>query len=250
MSLGGWLIYARYTQVMPQPTIFFLNDVVLPQQDQKVLVFAPHPDDETVAVGGYIAQSIKNNAVVHIVLVTNGNKHGLEEQRYDEFKKATSILGVPEENLIFLNYPDTQLKKEDENKLLQDFKTQIDKFNPDIILYPNTQDRHPDHSTTAKIIEEILKQENQKRVSYQYLVHHYHFPQPEKYDPSLYLLPPISMIDFDKKWQRFMLSQEIEDQKNEAVFSYKTQLRELVPRRLLLSMVRQNELFSIDKNGN
>jgi len=248
-GFGGWLIYARYTQVMPQPTIYFLNDVVLPQQGQKVLVFSPHPDDETIGVGGYITQSVKNGAIVQIILVTNGNKHGLEEKRYDEFKKATSILGVPEENLIFLNYPDGKLQKENEDKLFEDFKSQIDEFNPNIIIYPNSQDQHPDHFTTAKVVEKILKERYQKIISYQYLIHHPCFPQPQKYDPSFFLLPPISMISFDKEWQRFMLPQEIEDQKNEAVLSYKSQLKTPFARRLLLAMIRQNELFSLDKTN-
>ena len=60
---------------------------------QKVLVFSPHPDDESIAVGGYIAQSIENGADVRIVLVTNGDWHHKEAVRYAEFKKATGILG-------------------------------------------------------------------------------------------------------------------------------------------------------------
>jgi hypothetical protein len=34
------------------------------QKDQKVLVFSPHPDDETIAAGGYIIKSVKNGADV------------------------------------------------------------------------------------------------------------------------------------------------------------------------------------------
>lgn len=248
--LAGWLLYARYTQVMPQPTIFLLNDVVLPKQGQKVVIFSPHPDDETIGAGGYIVQSIKNGSTVYIVLVTDGNKHGLEKKRYEEFEKATYILGIPKENLVFLNYPDGKLQKENENDLLQNFKIWINKFSPDIIIYPDKNDHHPDHFTTSKVVEEILKQNKQKINSYQYLVHHPRFPQPQKFDPSLFLLPPISMINFNKEWQRLILNQEIEDQKNEAVLSYKTQLKEIIPRQLLLSLIRKNELFSIEKNGN
>ena len=85
--------------VMAQDAAAALPDVVMPQSGQRVLVFSPHPDDESIGIGGYIAQSIENGAIVEIVLVTNGDFHGNEQVRYAEFKKATHILGVPESNL-------------------------------------------------------------------------------------------------------------------------------------------------------
>lgn len=60
--------------VLPQPTIYFLDDVALPEPAQVVLVFVPHPDDETAGAGGYIAASIRNGATVKIVLITDGGK--------------------------------------------------------------------------------------------------------------------------------------------------------------------------------
>jgi LmbE family N-acetylglucosaminyl deacetylase len=48
-----------------------------------VLVFVPHPDDETIAVGGFIIKSVENNASVKIVTIMNGNWKGEEKKRYD-----------------------------------------------------------------------------------------------------------------------------------------------------------------------
>ena len=39
----------------------------------RVLVFAPHPDDETLAVGGLIHRLTKEGVPVRIVFITNGD---------------------------------------------------------------------------------------------------------------------------------------------------------------------------------
>src|SRR5262245_15384239 len=39
----------------------------------RVLVFAPHPDDETLAVGGLIYRLTKSGVPVRVVFVTNGD---------------------------------------------------------------------------------------------------------------------------------------------------------------------------------
>jgi len=236
--------------VLPQVAICLLDDVTLPGPAQVVLVFSPHPDDETIAAGGYIAASIMEGATVKIVLVTDGGKSPLNNPntRYLEFKKASAILGVPENDLIFLGLPDGNLRKLDPEFLSVTLREQIDTYNPDFIIYPDPRDDHPDHSTIGAIIQQILEEDPLYRVAYAYIVHHQMFyPQPRRYDPNLYLLPPIGLIDFDTPWQRFMLSQEIQDIKQEAIYAYGSQLRNPTLRSLLLSSIRKNELFSVQE---
>src|SRR5665648_541600 len=163
---AGIFWYIRTNPVMPQLTIYFLNDVKLPEKDQKVMVFSPHPDDETIACGGYIAESVQRGAEVKIVLVTDGDKHGLKDLRYSEFKTATSVLGVPVNHLIFLNYPDGRLAQQNQTELEKAFQNQIDSYYPDIILYPHPSDKHPDHVTTSKIVEKILENSSDKKIAY------------------------------------------------------------------------------------
>lgn len=245
------IAYYSGNEVMPQSAILFLNDVSIPQAGQKVLVFSPHPDDETLGAGGYIAASEQRGATVYIVLVTDGNKHHLKNQRYLEFQNATAVLGVSPKNLVYLNYPDGTLQKQDKNILTTQFEQQIKKINPDFLLYPYPQDMHPDHAVTGQIAQEIEdSQMFHPMVDYQYLVHHNVFPQPKKYRPDLYLLPPVKLVSFDKEWQRFMLSPEIEQKKDNAVNTYKTQLKMPFLRSLLLSLVRRNELFVTDGGQN
>jgi LmbE family N-acetylglucosaminyl deacetylase len=243
---AGIFWYIRTNPVMPQLTIYFLNDIKLPEKGQKVMVFSPHPDDETIACGGYIAESVQRGAEVKIVLVTDGNKHGLKDLRYSEFKTATSVLGVPVDHLIFLNYPDGKLAQQSQAEIEKIFQNQIDSCNPDIILYPHPSDKHPDHATTGIIVEKILGYSPNKKIAYKYLVHHDLYPRPKKYAPDLYTLPPISLISVDGGWERLMLSEETESLKQKALKSYQSQLKNPLLKNLLESSIRKNELFAVE----
>ena len=247
--ISAGLIYAKLNQIMPQSTVFFLNDVSAPQKDQTVLVFSPHPDDESLGTGGYIIRSVENGAKIKIVLVTDGNKHGLKDKRYQEFRTATNTLGVTEDNLVFLNYPDGKLSSQNQNELYNKFKEVIISDNPNVVIFPHIQDSHPDHATTGKVVEKILQDLGKENIGYQYLVHDEHFPQPKKYSPDSYLLPPVDMVSFDKEWQRLILNKEEENRKQNAVESYKSQFKTPFLKRLMFSMIRKNEIYSITGGG-
>lgn len=240
----SWVIYIRKTQVMPQSTIYFMDNVTLPNANQRVLIFSPHPDDETISVGGYIKMSKQRHAAVHIVLVTDGDKRHLEKIRYQEFRRSTSMLGLSDPDLIFLNYPDGRLATINYRHVYQRLQKQIAIYQPDIIIYPNPADTHPDHATTGKIVQKIILNEKLPVVSYEYLVHHPRFPQPKKLIFNAYLLPPVSMATWGQKWQRLLLPKEVEQTKYQALLSYRSQLRVPLLRSLMLSSIRQNELFS------
>ena len=243
---AGLFWYIKTNSVMPQMAIYFLNDVKLPEKGQKVLVFSPHPDDETIACGGYIAQSVQRGAEVKIVLVTDGNKHSLQNLRYSEFKTAAGILGVPIDNLIFLNYPDGKLAQQSQAEIEKIFQNQIDIHNPDIILYPHPSDNHKDHITIGNIVEKILEQSTNRKIAYKYLVHHNLYPHPKKYAPDLYTLMPIRLITFDGGWERLMLSEETKNLKQKALKSYQSQLKNPLLKKLIESFIRENELFAVE----
>jgi LmbE family N-acetylglucosaminyl deacetylase len=229
--------------VLPQQAINLMPEVPIPQTGQKVLIFSPHPDDETIATGGYIAQAIQQGADVRIVLVTDGNKHGKGVVRYAEFRKATAILGVNASSLVFMGLPDGGLNELGETTLYQLLKEQVDSYNPDIIIYPAHQDFHPDHAIVGKEMDKIVGGYSNV-VSFTYLVHYgWEYPRPKKLAPTLYLLPPTRLLIFGNAWQKVMLPQTIEPLKQEAIYAYQSQLTDPVLKDLLLSNIRQNELL-------
>jgi N-acetylglucosamine malate deacetylase 1 len=240
--------YAEVPQVLAQSAISSLVDIVAPANGQRVLVFSPHPDDETIGVGGYIAQSIKNGANVSIVLVTNGNYHREEAIRYAEFKKATGILGVPETSLVFLNFSDASLRGINQTILEAALRVQIDQFHPDIIIYPHPQDYNRDHAAIGKAVTAILESGNYNVTAYEYLVHYeLIWPQPRKFAPDLHLLPPKKLTGPGNQWMVFTLTQDVEKQKEEAIFTYQSQLRDPWLNGLLVSSIRKNELFAMPR---
>jgi len=179
--------------VMAQSAAAALPDVAAPQSGQRILVFSPHPDDETIGVGGYIAKSVENGADVRIVLVTNGDFHGNEDVRCAEFKQATQILGVAGSQLVFLGLPDGKLDKMDPIALSTDLQAQIGQYHPDIVVYPDIKDANPDHSTFGRLIQEILKTDPNQITGYEYLVHFkLIWPRPRALAPKLDLMPPAS----------------------------------------------------------
>lgn len=94
------------------------------------MVFAPHSDDETLGCGGMLAESVRNGADVHVVLVTNGDGFRIAVgrayrtfrvtprkciefayRRQKETLKALSALGVTKDKVTFLGYPDRGVDK-------------------------------------------------------------------------------------------------------------------------------------------
>lgn len=93
--------------------------------NDRVLILAPHPDDEGIACAGVIQEAVQRGAAVKVAYLTSGDHNQLSlvvykkrlpllkteyislgQTRMDEAIKAMKMLGVPKENLIFLGYPD------------------------------------------------------------------------------------------------------------------------------------------------
>lgn len=245
---GGIFFYLTIIETMPQPSIDLFKETAVPKAGERILVFTPHPDDESLAAGGYITEAENVGANVKIVLVTDGNKHGKKDTRYAEFQQATSDLGVPSNNLTFLNYADGALNKTDANTLYSSLKTQIDSFSPEVIISSSPLDEHPDHDKVGETVAKIISDQKLNVSYYQYLVHSNYYPQPRKFDMNDYLLPPVRILNND--WQKFILSSDAVAKKNKAVREYKSQLRTPILKSLMLSLIRKNELFIVAKEGN
>jgi LmbE family N-acetylglucosaminyl deacetylase len=95
------------------------------KEKERVIIFAPHPDDEILGCSGLISSVLEKDGNIWIVYLTNGDHNQLVfklyekkpiltpsdyiklgEIRREESIKATGILGLEKRNLIFLGYPD------------------------------------------------------------------------------------------------------------------------------------------------
>lgn len=119
-----------------------------------VLIFAAHPDDAELAMGGTIAKLTKNNLKVGLIDLTKGElgTRGTVEIRQKEAFLAAGILKISlRENL---SIPDGDIERKKEN-IIKVVMT-IRKFRPKIIFAPYFNDRHPDHIHTSKLVKEAM----------------------------------------------------------------------------------------------
>jgi len=118
------------------------------RERKRILVIAPHPDDETISSSTVISYAVKNNLPLKIVIMTNGDlflwgkraiikdvdgngsvtfiDYGYTRQR--EVITALSNYGVNKNDIIFLGYPDSflwEILNRDFNDFYLDFKSGI-----------------------------------------------------------------------------------------------------------------------------
>jgi len=75
------------------------------------LIIAPHPDDEALMSAGIIYRYVKQKREIRVVIITNGDAEGSVAglRRQAETVNAMAMLGLREEDIIFLGYPDQGL---------------------------------------------------------------------------------------------------------------------------------------------
>ena len=116
-----------------------------------ILVFAPHPDDAELGMGGAILKLSSQGHTVHIVDMTNGEPtpHGSVETRAREAAAAAKVLGVER---TLLDLPNRQVVHSIENR--HKVAAVIRKHRADWIFVPYPIDAHPDHMAVTRICED------------------------------------------------------------------------------------------------
>jgi LmbE family N-acetylglucosaminyl deacetylase len=130
----------------------------------RVLIVAPHPDDESIGCGGLIATLANRGVDINVVIVTDGSgSHPnslayplarLARLRAREATQALGTLGVDEKHVWFCglrdrfvparNTPGFELELTEASALLR-------RFEPATLVTPSVRDTHGDHKATAEI---------------------------------------------------------------------------------------------------
>jgi len=127
LSFGIYHLYV-YFQEKPEIRVSLPGLSIVPSQT-RLLVIAPHCDDETLGCAGTIQEVVAAGGQVMVITMTNGDGFTLavEEQfhqlfltsddyiqsgyaRQSEFLRALHRLSVDEKQSVFLGYPDRGLK--------------------------------------------------------------------------------------------------------------------------------------------
>jgi LmbE family N-acetylglucosaminyl deacetylase len=139
---------------------------------KRILVLAPHPDDETLGCGGTIAITAARGAEVHVAVVSDGGKLLPEDEarridtvvlRKDEAREACRVLGVKETS--FFGYPDGDLKSHGD-MIKADVSGLVERFRPEIVLSPSPFDHHEDHIAVSNVVAEVCAGRNDLRLAF------------------------------------------------------------------------------------
>lgn len=113
----------------------------------RVLVIAPHPDDEIIGAGGMIAKRVQAGNEVYVCVVTKGIepifKYEFVEQVRSECKYADAQLGVKE--TIFLDLPAVMLELVQRYELNEKITDIVQRVKPDEVYIPHRGDMQLDH---------------------------------------------------------------------------------------------------------
>lgn len=120
----------------------------------RILVVAPHPDDDLIGCGGSMAMHLKKGNEVFVIYVTNGDAECRQFQpddftkiRKEETLKAGRCLGLKAENLFFLDEKPWRLNEERIRFKLLDL---VRRIRPDVCYIPHAADSHLDHQIVSR----------------------------------------------------------------------------------------------------
>jgi LmbE family N-acetylglucosaminyl deacetylase len=222
-----------------------LPTLASPVASDRILVVAPHPDDETIGAGGYLMEAVQAGARVQIVVATDGRMRGTKEIRYQEIRNAVAKLGVSKNDITFLGYPDGELSSQ------ASFQDRLEAicadFHPNIVIGTHPKDYHPDHAAVGRAIDSLGRSSKRKLTAYFFVVHYHHYPLPDAYRPEVLEVPANRLVDKVSTWESLPLSDKVEQAKCAAVLEYHSQILKKNPlkRGLLISFIRKNEVFAV-----
>ena len=118
---------------------------------KKILVIAPHADDEVLGCGATIAKACANGNEVYVLICTNASV-GAPELFSDELIKqirsealdAHRVFGVKE--TFFLEFPAPVLDQYPRYKMSNEMSSIIRKIGADTVYIPHRGDCHKDHA--------------------------------------------------------------------------------------------------------
>jgi len=200
-------------------------------QGSRVLIIAPHPDDESLATGGLLQQVTTTGGKSKVIFLTDGENNPWPQRMIEwrwrieaedrerwrirrrlEAITALADLGVPKSSAIFWGFPDQGLtdlllKADDEipKRLLKEFRD----WQPTILITPTPGDLHPDHSASAVFAQLALARLGPNDDCPLLIEYHIHDRGPKHTSPCLTLT----------------LSEEQEKRKRSAILRHTSQLK-------------------------
>ncbi len=113
----------------------------------KILIIAPHTDDEILGCGGLVSKYSGEGRKVYVLVVTRGTPKLYSEERIVNVRRealqAHTLLGVTE--TVFLDFHAPELDITSQAEIAGSISSIIQRFAVDTIFIPHRGDIHSDH---------------------------------------------------------------------------------------------------------
>lgn len=127
---------------------------------KKILVVAPHPDDETIGCGGTLLKNkLEGNKIYWLIVTAFTKDEGYSDEvikkRDNEIEKINSLYNF---NAVFrLNYPTAKLDTLPLQDLITKVSQIINKIEPEVVYIPHPGDIHTDHKVVFQVLSACTK---------------------------------------------------------------------------------------------
>ena len=113
----------------------------------KILIIAPHPDDEILGCGGVMAKYAAKGDDVYVCVVTSSRVEKYKVMHANYARKVGEYVGVRE--VFFFDYPTVELSNVNDREFTGSFNDLVQKIQPEIVYIPFWGDMHTDHKKVA-----------------------------------------------------------------------------------------------------
>jgi LmbE family N-acetylglucosaminyl deacetylase len=146
--------------------------------ESRLLLFAPHPDDESLGAGILLQHAVEAGAAVCVVYLTDGENNpwpqrclsrrwrlnGTDRQRWAKLRRrealaALQVLGVPPQAARFLGWPDqglADLFRSQPTTTLAQLRYLILEWSPTHVVGTDLADRHGDHRALGEFLTTLF----------------------------------------------------------------------------------------------
>jgi LmbE family N-acetylglucosaminyl deacetylase len=194
--------------------------------DRPFIVIAPHPDDESLACGGLIANACRQGVSAKVVIVSDGaGSHPnsktypperLTTLREEEARQAGAELGLRPDALVFLRLPDRFVPHEGEEAewAIDVIADRVKEIGAGSLFVSWRHDPHCDHEASYRIAREV-----QHRISniklFEYVVWGH-------------TLPPSTEVNPIRGGFRISIDHEAMKRKRRAIAAHRSQVTTLI----------------------
>lgn len=126
----------------------------------RVLIVAPHPDDEVIGCGGLIRRLVSRGMCPTVVIMSGGgashksccslDEASLVAERRKLTLKAADVMGLPHDHIRFLDFTDGGIS-EDDRKDVERLAEIVGETQPKAVLVPHSCEGWSDHLAARRM---------------------------------------------------------------------------------------------------